>query len=346
MHLYIDESGSFVPSTNTESWNVVAALAVPEATRKTLELALTNLKMSIGKRYSDEIKLKNVPESNLKHFLSDIANTNALTFASCMDLGRLSGNEIIEHQDDQVKKILANRPRMRFEEGRRLIDDLAGRVQRLSPQLYAQFVVQIDIIEQVYRSTILYYSQHCPATLSRFRWQIDEKNPSRPLFEETLRHMAPPILQSRSVQDPAIFVYEFDYSHFDREFAYAPDEIPTYLEEETGVKIGSAANLGKVLKDFKFVRSHDVPGVQIADILASSFRRVLRNNFEDNLGIAEMLGRITVERAKPKESIHLISLSDNQHLVDGCTTSIVRSVTKASKKMIRRHPRKNAYQAS
>lgn len=66
----------------------------------------------------------------------------------------------------------------------------------------------------------------------------------------------------------------------------------------------SATNLGKVLRDFQFVRSHEVLGVQIADLSASSFRRVLRGKFDDNLCIGRRMGRLTVERARPRPSIH------------------------------------------
>lgn len=333
MFIYIDESGSFVLSPSKDSWNVVAAYVVPEVTRKHAEALLRQLKLSAGRLYSDEIKLKDLSEAQLGSFVASLGQLNSTLFVSCIDLGSQEQGAIVAHQSSQVEKIRANRARMIYEEGRALIDDLASRVERLSPQLYTQLVVQIDLLDQVYRSSTLYYAQRVPPTLGSFRWRIDEKNSSRPLFEETMRHMAPPLLQAKSLSDPVMFIREFDYSHYERAFRFAPGEEPTYLQEETGIDVGSGFNLGKILRDSEFVRSHDVPGVQIADLLASSFRRVLRNEFQDSLGMASKLGRLTVQRAKPHPPIHLISLSRDQYAL-GHVIDVVQATEATTRPML------------
>ena len=334
LFIYIDESGSFVPSPTANSWNVIAAYVAPEATRKHAESALLQLKRVARKAHDDEVKLRDITEDQLGFFLSRLAEQDSLVFVSCIDLGSQGPSVISAHQAIQVEKIRANIPRMIYPEGRALIEDLARRVGGLSAQLYTQMVAQIDLLDQVYRQTTLYYSQRAPATLSSFRWRIDEKNSSRPIFEETLRHLAPPLLQSKSLREPSIFVTEFDYSHYERAFGFAPGEMPTYLQEETGVEIGSGSNLGKVLKDFAFVRSHDVPGVQIADLLASAFRRVLRGDFEHNSTLARSLGKIMVQRAKPQPPVHLISLSEDQY-ASGHVADIARMLGQASRGMFK-----------
>lgn len=334
MFIYIDESGSFVPAPSANSWNVIAAFVAPEAIRKHVESALRQLKCAAGKAHDDEVKLRDISEEQLGVFLARLAELDSLVFVSCIDLGSQDPSVISAHQAIQVEKIRANIPRMIYPEGRALIEDLAGRVGGLSAQLYIQMVAQIDLLDQVYRQTTLYYSQRIPATLSSFRWRIDEKNSSRPIFEETLRHLAPPLLQSKSLREPSIFVHEFDYSHYEKAFRFAPGEMPTYLQEEAGIEIGSGSNLGKVIKDFAFVRSHDAPGVQIADLLASAFRRVLRGDFEHNFKVARSLGKIMVQRAKPQPPVHLISLSEDQYAT-GQVADIARVLGQASREMIK-----------
>jgi hypothetical protein len=334
LFIYIDESGSFAHASSANSWNVIAAYVAPEGARRHAESALRHLKRAAERAHDDEVKLRDISEDQLVAFLSDLARLDSLVCISCIDLGSQDPGIVSAHQAIQVEKIRANIPRMIYPEGRTLIEDLAGRVARLSAQLYIQMVAQIELLDQVYRQTTLYYSQRIPATLSSFRWRIDEKNSSRPIFEETLRHLAPPLLQSKSLREPSIFVHEFDYSHYERAFRYAPGEMPTYLQEETGVEIGSGSNLGKVLKDFAFVRSHDLPGVQIADLLASAFRRVLRGGFNNNSKVARSLGQIMVQRPKLQPPVHLISLSDNQY-ASGHVADIVRILGQASRGMIK-----------
>ncbi|NIJ78168.1 hypothetical protein FHT08_003288 [Xanthomonas campestris] len=334
MFIYVDESGSFVPATRSDSWCVVAGYVVPEVARRRVECSLSLLKRRIGCGYQDELKLRHLSESQLKRFLGELGDLDAALFISAIDLGHQDAQAVLIHQRKQVESVRANRPNMLYEEGRASIDDLSGRLERLSPQLYTQMVAQIDLLDQVFRMATLYYAQRVPATLGSFKWRMDEKNSARPLFEQTLSHMAPALIQAKSLRDPGIFVEGFDYSHFEKRFRNAPEDIPTYLQEAAGHTIKSAVNLGAILRDSQFVRSHDVPGVQVADLLASAWRRVLRGAFEDNDRIAFLLGRLTVQGQTPNPSIHLMSLGD-ERLAEGGVYRAVLIAKKSARAMFR-----------
>ncbi|WP_183153800.1 DUF3800 domain-containing protein [Stenotrophomonas maltophilia] len=335
MFIYVDESGSFVSATRGDSWCVVAGYVVPEVARKRVELSLGLLKRRLGRGIQDEVKLKDLSEANLKDFLGELGKLEATLFISAIDLGHQDPEAVVSHQKKQVASVRANRPKMLHEEGRASIDDLSGRLERLSPQLYIQMVAQIDLLDQVFRMTTLYYAQRVPAALSSFKWRMDEKNSARPLFEQTLTHMAPGLIQAKSLRDPGIFVEGFDYSHFEKHFRSAPEDIPAYLQEAAGHAIKSAVNLGAVMRDSKFVRSHDVPGVQVADLLASAWRRVLRAEFEDNDSIARLLGRLTVQRQTPNPSIHLMSLGE-ERLAEGSVHRATLIAKNSARPMLRR----------
>lgn len=335
MFIYVDESGTFVHSPHCDSWCVVAGYVVPEVARKRVEHSLGLLKRHLGRGFQDEVKLKDLSEAMLARFLGDLGKLEGTLFISAIDLGHQDPEAVVAHQKKQVASVRANRPKMLYEEGRASIDDLSGRLERLSPQLYIQMVAQIDLLDQVFRMTTLYYAQRIPATLSSFKWRIDEKNSARPLFEQTLTHMAPGLIQAKSLRDPGIFVEGLDYSHFEKHFRSAPEDIPAYLQEAAGHAIKSAVNLGAVMRDSKFVRSHDVPGVQVADLLASAWRRVLKGGFGDNDGIARLLGRLTVQRQTPNPSIHLISLGE-ERLAEGPVYRATLIAKNSARPMLRR----------
>jgi len=334
MFIYVDESGTFVPATRSNSWCVVAGYAVPEVARRHVERSLSLLKLRIGCGYHDELKLKHLSESQLKCFLSELGNLEATLFISAIDLGDQDAQLVLLHQRKQVESVRANRANMLYEEGRASIDDLSGRLERLSPQLYTQMVAQVDLLDQVFRMATLYYAQRVPATLGSFKWRIDEKNSARPLFEQTLSQMAPALIQAKSLKEPGIFVEGFDYSHFEERFRKAPEDIPAYLQEAAGRTIKSAVNLGAIMRDSQFVRSHDVPGIQVADLLASAWRRVLRGDFADNDRIAFLLGRLTVQHQTPNPSIHLMSLGD-ERLAEGAAYCAASIAKKSARAMIR-----------
>ncbi|KRG42557.1 hypothetical protein [Stenotrophomonas geniculata] len=249
MFIYVDESGTFVHALKSDSWCVVAGYVVPEVAKKRVEQSLGLLKRGLGRGFQDEVKLKDLSEANLKRFLGDIGKLEGTLFISAIDLGHQDPQVVLAHQKKQVESVQANRPNMLYEEGRASIDDLSGRLESLSPQLYIQMVAQIDLLDQVFRMTTLYYSQRIPATLSSFKWRMDEKNSARPLFEQTLTHMAPGLIQAKSLRDPGVFVEGFDYSHFEKHFRSAPEDIPAYLQEAAGHTIKSAVNLGAVMRD-------------------------------------------------------------------------------------------------
>lgn len=335
MFIYVDESGTFVHASHCDSWCVVAGYVVPEVARKRVEHSLGLLKRHLGRGFQDEVKLKDLSEAILARFLGDLGKLEGTLFISAIDLGHQDPEAVVAHQKKQVASVRANRPKMLYEEGRASIDDLSGRLERLSPQLYIQMVAQIDLLDQVFRMTTLYYAQRIPGTLSSFKWRMDEKNSARPLFEQTLTHMAPGLIQAKSLRDPGIFVEGFDYSHFEKHFRSAPEDTPAYLQEAAGHAINSAVNLGAVMRDSKFVRSHDVPGVQVADLLASAWRRVLRGEFEDNDGIARLLGRLTVQRQSPNPSIHLMSLGE-ERLAEGPVYRATLIAKNSARPMLRR----------
>ena len=84
MFIYIDESGSFVQTLATNSWNVVAAYVVPEVTRRYAETILRDLKRSVGKSYSDEVKLRDLGERDLLSFLVALGRLESTVFVSCI----------------------------------------------------------------------------------------------------------------------------------------------------------------------------------------------------------------------------------------------------------------------
>ncbi|HFF6158313.1 TPA: DUF3800 domain-containing protein [Stenotrophomonas maltophilia] len=334
MFIYVDESGTFAHSTKSDSWCIVAGYVVPEIARKAVEETLSLLKRQLGRGFQDEVKLKDLSEANLKRFLGELGQVEGSLFVSAIDLGSQDAAAVLAHQRKQVQSVRANRQKMLYEEGRASIDDLSGRLEHLSPQLYTQMVTQIDLLDQVFRMATLYYVQRIPATLGSFKWRMDEKNSARPLFEQTLTHMAPGLIQAKSLREPGIFVKGFDYSHFEKRFRTAPEDIPAYLQEAAGHTIKSAVNLGAIMRDSKFVRSHDVPGVQVADLLASAWRRLLRGGFEDNDGVAHLLGRLTVQRPRPNPSIHLMSLGAGR-LAEGAVYRAALIAGKSAKPMLR-----------
>lgn len=334
MNIYIDESGSFVSAPNVGAWNVVAAVAAPESSRRHIERAIKSLKLATTSQISAEVKLKDVDEAHYAEFLNNLASAQVLLFATATDAGRNTLDRLLRHQAIQVAKIRENIPRMRYEGGRQGVELLANQLESVSPQLYAQLVCQVDLLHSIIDRAINYFAQRVPATLGTFRWRIDQKNTTKTTYEVAFEKIAPALLQTRSFREPSARVDGFDYRHF-KQYEFAENEVPNHLEIEYGTKIEHALDIGKLIRgDLKFEDSRTSVGIQVADLLASGTRRVLRGGFKNNAEITRALGRLTLQNVRGKYPIRLISFADSEDDADSTAASAVKIMIKNSRHML------------
>lgn len=334
MNIYIDESGSFVSAPNIGAWNVVAAVAASESSRRNIERAVKSLKLATLSHLAAEVKLNVVDEAQYTEFLNELASAHVLLFATATDAGLNTTDRLIRHQFIQVTKIRENVPRMRYEGGRRGVELLAGQLESVSPQLYAQLVCQVDLLHSIVGRSINYFAQRIPATLSAFRWRIDQKNTTKTTYEVAFEKIAPALLQTRSFREPSARVEGFDYRHFGA-YEFPEGKAPDFLETEYGIKVERAIDIGKLIRDdLKFVDSKASVGIQVADLLASGIRRVLRGGFKDNEAMARALGRLTLQNERGKYPIHLVAFTDTEGEADSTASSAVKAMAATARSML------------
>lgn len=305
MNIYIDESGSFISPPTIGAWNVVAAYIAPESCKRELKLVLNKLKIRANHPINEEIKLHKLGEANLIYFLERLNILNGSLFCTATDSGK-NPNETIEwHQKSQAAAIRINIEKMKYEEGKASVENLAKRIEQLSTQLYVQLMCQVNLLHKIISRAVTFYSQRIPGTLGNFRWRIDQKNSRKPEFEEVFEQITPPLLQSKTLSDPTLFIIGFDYSKL-KKYEFPHGELPSYLIQLHGKKIDGFDVQKLVREDIQFVDSKENPGVQIVDLLASTTRRCLRGGFKDNDKISALLGGLMIQGKHPDPPIELI----------------------------------------
>jgi hypothetical protein len=335
MDIYIDESGSFVCTDAPDAWSVVAAYVTYPSQRKKLLRLLNQLKVRCGKSAEHEIKLKHVTETDLSWFLETLSTMGGIFFCTATDVAMINKEIVEEHRSIQASKIVEHIDKMLHDSMKESLRQLSDDVNGLSAQLYLQLISQFTLINDILNRSTLYYSQVRPSALSCFKWFIDQKNTTKIIFEEAFEKMTPGILQSIALREPFIELTEGDYS-FMENYNYDPESTPDYLQEHYGFTNlkGNAFNIGKIIReDMRFVDSKDHFGVQIADLLASTTRRLLRNEFDNNKKIAQLLGKLMLSNIKEKSSISLISFID-AHVVNPNTADSINIADKAAKPLL------------
>jgi hypothetical protein len=288
MFIFVDESGTFTESAKPDSWCVVAAYAIPENQIAQVRSVLRRLRAKHG---GTETKLAQVREPDYFEALRKLSLLPGLGFAVACDVN-LHSREVIEaHRDVQAKKVVEHIQKMRFEEGRKGLQQLADDLRALPFQLYAQLILQVILFEEVLRRAPLYYAQRRPHALANFRWRLDRKDTIPTAYEQVFRRILPVLLQTASLREPMIALSDgADYSFF-RRFEYSDGQLPAYLKEDYGIQVNDGFNIGLILReDFELIDSATDDGIQVADLLSSGVRRLLRGGFADEVVAARLLG--------------------------------------------------------
>lgn len=336
MNIYIDESGTFVNAPTLGMWNAVAALAVPETSRRKLDTLVTQLKRQVAGSARKEIKLKDVAEDRYFQFLADIEPLNAVVFCTATDAGLNTAPILTDHQQRQVGGILKHLDKMKYEGGRQSIELMATQLKKLSPQLYVQIICQINLMFDVVSRGTTYFAQHHPSTLREFRWRIDQKNSARPDFEKAFEHLSPLLLQSLSIDEPLSIVrdFGFDYSYM-TQYEFPNGKPPAYFKETYGIEVKSAFNIQKLVRgNMIFGDSEASTGIQAVDLIVSGVRRCLRGNFQNNQLAARRLGRLMLQPVHNRSSIKLLAFGPKA-LLHSHTSQLLDIMSKNSRRMLK-----------
>lgn len=334
MNIYIDESGSFVSASNKGAWNVVAAYASPETDTIKLEQCLGRLKIKNGNKNSDELKLRKVKESIYFEFIKEISGLNGVLFCTATDDGLNEKDKVLEHQKRQAELMLANVDQMKYESGRKAVKYLTSQLEKLSPQLYVQLCCQLNLIFNAVGRMIPFFIQRNQNSLKKFRWRVDQKNSSKPDFEDAFEKFSPAFLQTRSISEPMAIIEGYDYTCL-KKYRYQKGQLPEYLKEGyDGLDDAGGLDIQKIIRDdIKFVDSQDVIGVQVVDLIVSGVRRCLRQEFANNEKAAHLLGGLMVEAQYNRVPINLVIYADESKL-DNDTAKLLNIMIRSCKAMI------------
>lgn len=334
MNLYIDESGNFSNSSSIESWNVVAAIAAAESASAAISEAIRQTRLAAGAAPNEEVKLDRLNERAYRAFLAALDRPDIVLFATATDSGLNSPESVDRHKRLQVENVRQAIPRMRYEGGRLGAQLLADQLDALSPQLYVQLICQVNLLFDVIGRSINYFAQRRPGTLREFRWLIDHKNVAKPTFEEAFEKIAPALLQTMSIREPMTLVHGFDYSYM-KAYKFEDGKAPDYLQTEYGFPEMDGFDLQKLIRgNILFVDSKAIDGVQAVDLLARGLRRLLRGHFDDINGMAQAIGRLTMENRHGQHPISLTNFSDAEGVSSPHIARVIRTMSAASKNML------------
>ena len=332
MNIFVDESGTFRASPNVDAWCTVVAYSSPETDRRPLERLVGTLRADCSN--GAEAKLRDIPEPRYARFLLDLSRLRGIAFAVAVDAHLHTDESLRKHQVGQADKVIEHIEKMHYPEARRGLQELADAIRSLPLQLYAQLVCQVELFHKVITRSVTYYAQRQPPTLGSFRWRVDRKDTIPTAYETAFLRILPALLQTKSLREPMLMLTESANYNFFKRFEYAPGQAPTYLRDDYGIDFdNSPVNIGKMVRDdFQLVDSARVAGVQIADLLASGLRRVMRGNFNDPTRIATLIGATMLQEVHRQPPVQLVALgAGTEERVSDVLTEVLKAMTRLNR---------------
>lgn len=102
MNIGIDESGSFVYSSATDTWNCVASYVFPENEKRTVSHILSQFKRRHGVSRNSELKLGQADEDSYLLFLDELGRRNGTLCAVATNASINTPQAIARHQRPPV----------------------------------------------------------------------------------------------------------------------------------------------------------------------------------------------------------------------------------------------------
>jgi len=282
MHIYIDESGSFlVPKEKKPRVSCVAALVIPSSRRRDVVKEFKMLRSSWGS--TEEVKGSKLDEAQIAAVISLLRRYDVLVEICAIEMGSHTEQQVADYKRMQADKLIEHITSEHHPDVIREANQLRTTVLGMSNQLFVQSLMMILLIDRLIEMVPLYYCQRVRDDLGSFYWTVDAKDRGITKSEEWWSTVMMPIIQTRSMSQPSFEVEEFDYGHFNR-FTVTLDKAPDLFQEavEDPESPFTAIDFKLLMQEhFEFADSKHNVGLQIVDVIASATTRAFNQTLKE-----------------------------------------------------------------
>jgi hypothetical protein len=276
MHIFLDESGPFVPLGGAkERVSLVGGLVLPTYRLADIYGEYLLLRTSLN-FVRGEPKGSAQGEREVAAVVSLLNRHDALLEATCVDAGVHKAGDIEAYQAVQADMIAATPLPVESKYTIQMMAELAHTMRKLPPQLFIQCMLYIDVINRLIFKAPLYYVQREPRELGTFSWVVDGKNEKLTPLEKLWQQIILPMLQKKSETNPMPFLADADYSYFAPFTMLRPHSA---AEDADSAGDSLVVNTRALLMDqLRFEDSRDELGLELVDIAVSALARALNGS--------------------------------------------------------------------
>jgi hypothetical protein len=327
MHIFMDESGTFVTRADGSSLGAVGALVVTESQVEEFERRYAQLRPLLPK-HNGEVKGRLMGEADVARVV-DVARRSGLLYeVTAVDLLPEHSTAVEEHRQGQCDGLTGHLTDQHQPQLVAQVHALRARLEALAPQLYVQSVATFDLLWRTLQQATLYYSLREPHTLARFRWVIDAKAPNGPTnWEQWWSQIVKPMTQARSLRESFKQFEKGDYSHLAAQEIPIPQyliEALPHLQGKTGLTLAFAYN------EIEFSAA-PLPGLEVVDVLTNAVRRGLTGNLGQRGWGA--IGGLMIDRPKPTY-VHTVGFGHDSRLASDQAAPVLARLGQGGRPMV------------
>lgn len=278
MHIFIDESGTFVCDAEKKySISAVGALVIPTSSMKGFEKLYGRLrrKLPLDK---GEVKGKQLSENQVCEVAAILKKVGAIYEVVTIDMGIHTEEGLQLHKARQSGKFTANLTSEHHPNVVKKVGELRQQLEAMPLQLYVQSVAMGELVYNTLKNADLYHAFRMGSELGEYHWIIDAKELSKVTpWEEWWSLVILPMLESKSFREPLIGVEGGDYRWHDR----FKIELSEYKKQFVkNPKKSNFFDLRPVMtEDFRFSSEPEF-GLEAVDIMTNTVRRSMSGNFK------------------------------------------------------------------
>jgi hypothetical protein len=312
MHIFIDESGNFItPPDDRFKVSCVAALVVPSTVLPMLSDDFLRLRDSWGGPPT-EIKGSKLNEVQIAEFIRILSKYEVFVEICALEMHGYTKEGLEAYRQGQADRLLQHLTSDHQESLVADVHETREQLLQVSLQLFVQMYALVGVMEHAVQTALIYYARRRPSELGEFKWFADGKGDAVTWTERLWHRLAIPFIACN--RGPVTLVAEGDYTAFER-FAHICHELP-YQLKMMGVKretplVVYDANL-IYGEHFTYCDSRDCVGLQMVDIVASTFQRAMNGKLQPD-GWA-MLGRLFTHQRQ--QTVHMLRLEHDMPMRD------------------------------
>jgi len=283
MHIFIDETGNFLPTANGPKPSFVGALIIPDFKLAEVFSRYEKIRRQLPKK-GNEVKGSGLNPKQVAAVVEMLRRNNVLFHCTGIEMSIHTAAGIEIQRAKQADALTANLTDEHHPNFRAQILEIRDYLESLTPQLYVQTQVLFHLLRDTIEHCMMYWSQRHPQELGKLAWVVDAKgDKNKPTnWEKWWSLLILPWMQNETMNRPFGIPSFGDFSHA----KHYELELSAFMRAHTTEpeKAAASFDIKKLLTENLTFDGTNNYGLELVDIVTNATGRAFTGWTEKGWG--------------------------------------------------------------